>query len=72
MKRRKLANIIMVILILTIGAAGVLTTGFIRGWFDRGDGVATLTELRGVVTVRRDGVAYPVELNTILRRGDVL
>ena len=31
MKRRKLANGIMVLLILVIGAAGVLTAGFIRG-----------------------------------------
>lgn len=72
MKRRKLANGIMVLLILVIGAAGVLTAGFIRGWFDRDTEAATLTELRGVVTMKRDGVAYPVEPNTILRRGDVL
>ena len=66
MKRRKLANGIMVLLILVIGAAGVLTAGFIRGWFDRDTEAATLTELRGVVTMKRDGVAYPVEPNTCL------
>ena len=41
MKRRKLANGIMVLLILVIGAAGVLTAGFIRGWFDRDTEAAT-------------------------------
>ena len=31
MKKQKVANLIMVILILVIAAAGVLTAGFIRG-----------------------------------------
>lgn len=47
MKRRKLANGIMVLLILVIGAAGVLTAGFIRGWFDRDTEAATLTGASG-------------------------
>ena len=43
----------MVILILVIAAAGVLTAGFIRGWFDHDAQAATLREIRGVVTMQR-------------------
>ena len=63
MKRRKLANGIMVLLILVIGAAGVLTAGFIRGWFDRDTEAATLTAVSythlcfGKQQLRRHGVA---------------
>ena len=47
MKKQKVANLIMVILILVIAAAGVLTTGFIRGWFDHDAQAATLRENPG-------------------------
>ena len=69
MKKRKVANLIMVILILVIAAAGVLTAGFIRGWFDHDAQAATLREIRGVVTMQRGGVAYPVDSDTVLRKG---
>lgn len=72
MKKRKVANIIMVILILVIATAGVLTAGFIRGWFDHDAQAATLTEIRGVVTMKRGGVAYPVDSDTVLRKGDTI
>ena len=72
MKKRKVANLIMVILILVIAAAGVLTAGFIRGWFDHDAQAATLREIRGVVTMQRGGVAYPVDSDTVLRKGDTI
>lgn len=72
MKKRKVANLIMVILILVIATAGVLTAGFIRGWFDHDAQAATLTEIRGVVTMKRGGVAYPVDSETVLRKGDTI
>lgn len=53
MKKQKVANLIMVILILVIAAAGVLTAWFIRGWFDHDAQAATLREIRGVVTMQR-------------------
>ena len=72
MKKQKVANLIMVILILVIAAAGVLTAGFIRGWFDHDAQAATLREIRGVVTMQRGGVAYPVDSDTVLRKGDTI
>lgn len=65
------ANFVMVMLILVIAAAGILTVGSIRGWFDRDGGeAAVLTDLRGILTMERDGVAYQVDADTLLRQGD--
>ena len=71
MKNRKLANGIMVAIILVIFAAGILAAGGVLGWFDRADGSqAVLTEVRGLVNLERDGVLYPVSGETVLRQKD--
>ncbi len=71
MKKNKKANFIMIALILLIAAAGILGVGVVQGWFDRSDGSqAVLTDIRGIVTMQRSGVSYPVEAQTVLRSGD--
>lgn len=73
MKKKTIANLIMVAIILVIVAAGVLGVGCIRGWFDSDDGsYAILSEIRGIVNIEREGVSYPVENGTVLRSGDKL
>ena len=72
MKKKHLANLVMVAVIAVIAAAGILAAGNILGWFDSGADAALLTDVRGVVTMDRGGVAYPVEDETVLREGDVL
>lgn len=73
MKKKQIANLIMVAIILVIVAAGVLTVGHIRGWFDTDNGTyAVLRDMRGVIHLERDGVSYPVEDETVLRAGDKL
>lgn len=71
MKKKQIANLIMVAMIAVIIAAGVLGVGMIRGWFDKTDSeTAYLTDFRGIVNLEREGVAYPVEQDTVLRTGD--
>lgn len=71
MKKKQIANLIMVVVILLIVAAGVLGVGHIKGWFDSDDGTyATLSDIRGIVNIERDGVAYQVEKDTVLRADD--
>ncbi len=71
MNKKTLANVIMVALIVIIAVAGVLGVGYIQGWFDSNDGTAAvLSTTRGVVTMERDGVAFPAEKNTVLRQND--
>ena len=71
MKKKQIANLIMVAVILLILAGGVLGVGYIRGWFDTTtESSACLTRLQGTVNMERSGVIYPVETKTVLRAGD--
>lgn len=73
MKKKTVANLIMVAVILMIAAAGILGTGYIQGWFDTADGTqAVLQNTRGVIDLMREGVSYPAQNNTVLRTGDKL
>ena len=73
MRKKQIANIIMIALIGVIVAAGMLGVGYIRGWFDAHDGTsAVLSDSRGIVLIEREGVSYPAEKDTVLRAGDTL
>lgn len=73
MNKKKLANLIMVLLIVLIAAGGVLLAGHLRGWFDTPqEGGFVLSEVQGVVTLTRDGLAFSPDSGTALREGDVL
>ena len=72
-KKRIVFNSVMVAVIAMIVAAAVLGVGYIRGWFgDGGRDSASLADARGIVNVTRNGVTYPVEQETPLRKGDVI
>ena len=71
MKKKTIANLVMVAIIAVIVTAGVLGVGYIRGWFDQADEhTALLTDVRGTVNLERDDIIYPVESDTVLRAGD--
>lgn len=73
MKKKQLANLIMVAIICVIAVAGVLTVGHIQGWFDKADASqAVIGDIRGVVNLQRNGVIFPAENDTVLRSGDQL
>ncbi len=72
MKKKRLANGIMVFLIVMFAVLGILGVGHIRGWFDSPSEGVLLTDRVGLITLKREGVAYPVEEDTVLRPGDVL
>ena len=70
MKKRRAANAVMVAIIAVIVIGGVLVAGHIKGWFDRTPQAVVLTGFRGIVTMEREGVAFNVQEDTALRRGD--
>lgn len=73
MKKKTIANAIMAAVIALIVVSGVLVAGNTLGWFDKSDpGTATLTDVRGIVQIHRDGVVYTVEKDIVLRPGDTL
>lgn len=72
-KKKQLANLVMVGVIALMILGGVLFAGNTLGWFDKQDGTAaTLTEIRGLIQMQRSGVIYTVEKDTVLREGDSL
>lgn len=71
MKKKQVANLVMVAIIAIIVAVGVLVVGMVQGWFDRVDGTqAVLTEIRGIVNIERNGISYVLEEDTVLRTND--
>ncbi len=73
MKKKQVANLVMVAIIVIIAAAGLIFVGHTQGAFDKSDGAeALLCDVTGVITLERNGVSYPVEKNTVLRAGDKL
>ena len=73
MKKKTIANLVMVVIIVAIAIVGLLGVGHIKGWFDKAsDDTALLTECRGIITLERDGVAYTTTEDTVLRSGDVI
>ena len=73
MKKKQIANLVMVAIIVVIAAAGFIFVGHTQGAFDKSDGAeALLCDVTGVITLERNGVSYPVEKDTVLRAGDKL
>lgn len=73
MKKKTVANLIMVAIILGIVAAGVVFVGHVQGWFDANDGTyATLCDIVGIINLERDGVSFTVSKDTVLRAGDTI
>lgn len=71
MKKKHLLNLMMILAIVIIAAAGILTAGSILGWFDRAaEDTAELSQIRGIVTLQRDGIACKASAGTVLRKGD--
>lgn len=73
MKKRNMANAIMVALIVGIAAVGIGVAGMVLGWFDKTEDAVLATQVKGVVTMQRDGLAFPLEEDGIaLHDGDRL
>ncbi len=74
-KKNTLMNVLMVVAIVLIAAAGVLTVGKLRGWFDKPeeDGLRVeVTDKLGSANIYREGIAYALPVGTALRSGDEL
>ena len=73
MKKRKILNLLMVLIIALMGFFGVMTVGSLKGWFGNQDDIVwQLENKKGIVTVERNGIAYEVENGFSLSEGDIL
>lgn len=71
--KKRLFNIIMVLLILVIAASGVFTVGKIQGWFERPEeAVMTSGTIKGIANIERKGIGYTLNSGTVLYTSDVI
>lgn len=71
--KKKLLNMIMVLLILVIAASGVLTVGKIQGWFDPPkETYASAGQTKGIVSIQRSGIGYTLSADAALQSGDTI
>ena len=71
MKKKKIANLVMVLIIIAIISAGIIGVGLYKGWFDKSsEDTALLCNIRGITELQRDGIAFAVTEDTVLRQGD--
>lgn len=69
--KKKTANTVMVVMIIAIITAGIIGTGFYKGWFDKpSDDTALLCDVKGIINIERDSIAFVVAEDTVLRAGD--
>lgn len=70
-KNKKIFNIIMIAVIVLIAIGGVVSVGFIKGWFSGVDEqAATAGKVVGVVNIERKGVSFELEEGSTLQAGD--
>ena len=71
--KKRLLNIIMVLLILVIAVSGVVTVGKVQGWFDsEEEAVFVSGKVKGVVNIERKGIGYTLKKDIIIENGDVV
>lgn len=71
--KKKVFNIVMVLLILVIIGCGIMAVGNIKGWFGGNSESPVVTdEIVGVANVERSGVAYSLTDKTPVKAGDIL
>ncbi|MDO4545522.1 MAG: DUF4430 domain-containing protein [Bacillota bacterium] len=72
-KKRRVSNIIMVLLIVVIAGCGIMAVGSVQGWFSgEGDSQIVSEEIKGVANIERSGVGYSLKEKVPLEEGDLI
>ncbi len=74
-KRRKLFNVLMVVIVAVIVFCGIMAVGIVKGWFGGGsdsDQVIVTEKVSGVANIERSGVGYSLKEDVPLKDGDVI
>lgn len=71
-KKKKVMNIVMVALVAVIVICGVMSAGYIKGWFGGSGSDAAAEEVSGIVNIERSGVAYTLDNGTKIKSGDLV
>ena len=71
MKKRKLQNLGMLLIIALIILGGIFATGYIKGWFHKNESFV-VSQKTGIVTVERKGLAYQIKQDNAIQKQDIL
>ncbi|MCQ2554196.1 MAG: DUF4430 domain-containing protein [Clostridia bacterium] len=71
-KKKKLFNLIMILLILFVIFCGVMAVGNIKGWFSKNQEHTDILSLKGICYVERNDVAYTLKPSDLLNMGDII
>lgn len=75
-KKKRLLNIIMVLIIVAVLVCGVLMAGSVRGWFDSPDmaeeAFIKAHKVTGSVFIERMGVGYELKEGSTLKSADII
>ena len=70
-RNKKIFNTIMVAVIAVIAIGGVISVGFIKGWFsDEGEQAALAGKVTGVVNIERKGCLLYTSISSAERRSE--
>lgn len=84
MKKRKLLNLFMVLVIVLTAVCAVMAVGSVKGWFQQEEkkeeagleasleNIWKIQDKSGIVFIERNGISYEVKINDVLRNQDVL
>ena len=74
MKKRRILNAVMVLLIFVMIGGAVMYAGSLKGWFDKdsSESFAKANRSVGIASVVRNGVGFSLSEETVLRDGDSL
>ena len=72
-KKKKIMNVLMVVLILVIALCGVMAVGSFKGWFDKSEEALFVSkEVTGLVNIERKSVGYSLETELPLKEADII
>ena len=72
-KKNRIFNAVMVVLIAAIVFCGFMAVGNIKGWFGAGESsYAVSGEISGIVNVQRDNVAYSLQEKAEIKSDDII
>lgn len=72
-RKKRLFNILMILMVIIIGICGALVVGSQRGWFQKSkDSYICSKTISGVVNIERNGVGYSLKKGLALEDGDII
>lgn len=71
-RKKKISNLIMIVLVAVIVICGIMAVGATKGWFGESDSPIVTDTITGAVNIERNGVGYSLEKDIAVKSGDLI